>query len=67
MIENLDKVRAAKEEVEDKFTACAAEKAGLASKTAELQKEVDTFGAIKVAVGVNSGLQTTIQEQQKKD
>jgi len=67
MIENLDKVEAAKKEVVDKFTACTAEKAGLAAKTAELQKEVDTFGAIKVAVGVQlGGLQTVIQEQQNK-
>ena len=67
MIENLDKVEAAKKEVTDKFTACAAEKAGLAAKTAELQKEVDTFGAIKMAVGVQlGGLQTIIQEQQNK-
>ncbi len=67
LMDNLDKVEVAKKEVEDKFTACAAEKDDLAAKTAELQKEVDTFGAIKVAVGVQiSGLQKTIQEQQGK-
>ncbi|MDO8140843.1 MAG: hypothetical protein Q6358_05040 [Candidatus Brocadiales bacterium] len=67
LMENLDKVEVAKKEVEDKFTACAAEKDGLSAKTAELQKEVDTFGAVKVAVGVQiGGLQTTIQEQQNK-
>lgn len=65
LMENLDKVEAAKKEVEGKFTACATEKDGLTTKVAELQKEVDTFGAIKVAVGVQiSGLQSTIQEQQ---
>lgn len=64
---NLDKVEVAKKEVEDKLTACAAEKDGFAAKATELQKEVDTFGAIKVAVGVQiSGLQNTIQEQQSK-
>lgn len=64
---NLDKVEVAKKEVEDKLTACAAEKDGFAAKATELQKEVDTFGAIKVAVGVQiSGLQNTIQEQQNK-
>lgn len=53
--------------MEGKFTACATEKDGLTTKVAELQKEVDTFGAIKVAVGVQiSGLQSTIQEQQGK-
>ncbi len=67
LIENLDKVETAKKEVEDKFTACASEKDGLTTKVAELQKEVDTFGAIKVAVGVQiGGLQITIQEQQNK-
>lgn len=67
LMENLDKVAAAKKEVEDKFTTCASEKNTLAAKAAELQKDVDTFGAIKVAVGVQiSGLQTTIQEQQNK-
>ena len=66
-MENLDKVEVAKKEVEDKFTACAAEKDGLSAKAAELKKEVDTFGAVKVAVGVQiGGLQTTIQEQQNK-
>ena len=39
MIENLDKANVAKKEVEDKFTACAAEKDGLAAKAAELQKK----------------------------
>ncbi|OOP56335.1 MAG: hypothetical protein AYP45_09775 [Candidatus Brocadia carolinensis] len=64
---NLDKVEVAKKEVEDKLTACAAEKDGFAAKATELQKEVDTFGAIKIAVGVQiSGLQNTIQEQQSK-
>lgn len=64
---NLEKVEVAKKEVEDKLTACAAEKDGFAAKATELQKEVDTFGAIKVAVGVQiSGLQNTIQEQQSK-
>jgi len=67
LIENLDKVETAKKEVEDKFTACASEKDGLTAKAAELQKEVDTFGAVKVAVGVQiGGLQITIQEQQNK-
>lgn len=67
LMENLDKVEVAKKEVEDKFVACAEEKDGLSTKVAELQKEVDTFGAIKVAVGVQiGGLQTTIQEQQNK-
>ncbi len=67
LMENLDKTEVAKKEVEDKFTACAAEKDGLTAKAAELQKEVDTFGAVKVAVGVQiGGLQTTIQEQQGK-
>lgn len=67
LIENLDKVETAKKEVEDKFTACASEKDGLTTKVAELQKEVDTFGAVKVAVGVQiGGLQITIQEQQNK-
>ncbi|MCF6156177.1 MAG: hypothetical protein E3K36_13255 [Candidatus Brocadia sp.] len=67
LMENLDKVEAAKKEVEDKFTACATEKDDLTAKVAELQKEVDTFGAIKAAVGVQiSGLQATIQEQQGK-
>ena len=67
LMENLDKTEVAKKEVEDKFTACAAEKDGLTAKAAELQKEVDTFGAVKVAVGVQiGGLQTTIQEQQNK-
>ena len=67
LMENLDKTEVAKKEIEDQFTACAAEKDGLSAKAAELQKEVDTFGAIKVAVGVQiGGLQTTIQEQQNK-
>ena len=67
LMENLDKVEVAKKEVEGKFTACASEKDALVAKAAELQKEVDTFGAIKVAVGVQiSGLQITIQEQQNK-
>ena len=67
LMENLDKVEVAKKEVEGKFAACASEKDALVAKAAELQKEVDTFGAIKVAVGVQiSGLQTTIQEQQNK-
>lgn len=67
LMENLDKVEAAKKESEDKFTACASEKEGLVAKANELQKEVDTFGAIKVAVGVQiGGLQNTIQEQQAK-
>jgi chromosome segregation ATPase len=67
LMENLGKVEVAKKEVEDKFTACAAEKDSLAAKAAELQKEIDTFGAIKAAVGVQiSGLQATIQEQQNK-
>jgi chromosome segregation ATPase len=67
LMDNLDKVEVAKKEVEGKFTACASEKDALVAKAAELQKEVDTFGAIKVAVGVQiSGLQTTIQEQQNK-
>lgn len=67
LMENLDKVEVAKKEAEDKLTACTAEKDGFAAKTTELQKEVDTFGAIKAAVGVQiSGLQNTIQEQQNK-
>ena len=67
LMENLDKTEVAKKEVEDKFAACSSEKDGLTTKAAELQKEVDTFGAIKVAVGVQiGGLQTTIQEQQNK-
>ena len=67
LIENLDKTEVAKKEVEDKFAACSSEKDGLTTKAAELQKEVDTFGAVKVAVGVQiGGLQTTIQEQQNK-
>ena len=67
LMENLDKTEVAKKEVEDKFAACATEKDGLSAKAAELKKEVDTFGAIKVAVGVQiGGLQTTIQEQQGK-
>lgn len=67
LMENLDKVEVAKKEVENKFAACATEKDSLTAKVAELQKEVDTFGAVKVAVGVQiSGLQTTIQEQQGK-
>ncbi|OHB97418.1 MAG: hypothetical protein A2Z58_06325 [Planctomycetes bacterium RIFCSPHIGHO2_12_42_15] len=67
LMENLDKTEVAKKEVEDKFAACATEKDGLSAKAAELKKEVDTFGAVKVAVGVQiGGLQTTIQEQQGK-
>lgn len=67
LIENLDKVETAKKETEEKFTACASEKEELTAKAAELQKEVDTFGAVKVAVGVQiNGLQNTIQEQQNK-
>jgi len=67
LMENLDKTEVAKKEVEDKFAACATEKDGLSAKAAELKKEVDTFGAIKVAVGVQiGGLQTTIQDQQGK-
>ncbi len=67
LMENLDKTEVAKKEVEDKFAACSSEKDGLTTKAAELQKEVDTFGAVKVAVGVQiGGLQTTIQEQQGK-
>ena len=67
LMENLGKVEVAKKEVEDKLTACAAEKDGLSAKAVALQKEVDTFGAIKAAVGVQiSGLQNTIQEQQNK-
>src|SRR3972149_1396977 len=67
LMENLDKTEVAKKEVEDKFAACSSEKEGLPTKAAEFQKEVDTFGAVKVAVGVQiGGLQTTIQEQQGK-
>ncbi|TLD42283.1 MAG: hypothetical protein JETT_1398 [Candidatus Jettenia ecosi] len=67
LMENLDKVELAKKETEEKFTTCASEKEGLTTKVAELQKEVDTFGAIKAAVGVQlSGLQNTIQEQQNR-
>ncbi|NUO08369.1 MAG: hypothetical protein HUU08_06755 [Candidatus Brocadia sp.] len=67
LMENLDKVEVAKKEVEDKLTTCATEKDDLSAKAAELQKEVDTFAAIKAAVGVQiGGLQTTIQEQQSK-
>jgi len=67
LMENLDKTEVAKKEVEDKFAACSSEKEGLTAKAVELQKEVDTFGAVKVAVGVQiGGLQTTIQEQQGK-
>src|SRR3972149_4382951 len=54
LMENLDKTE-------------VAEKDGLLAKAAELKKEVDTFGAVTVAVGVQiGGLQTTIQEQQNK-
>lgn len=67
LMENLDKVELVKKETEEKFTTCASEKEGLTTKVAELQKEVDTFGAIKAAVGVQlSGLQNTIQEQQNR-
>ncbi len=67
LMENLDKIEVAKKESEDKFAACASEKESLVAKANELQKEVDTFGAIKAAVGVQiSGLQNTIQEQQNK-
>ncbi len=67
LMENLDKTEVAKKEVEDKFAACSSEKDGLTAKAAELKKEVDTFGAVKVAVGVQiGGLQITIQEQQGK-
>lgn len=67
LMENLDKVEAAKKEVDDKFAACTSEKNGLTAKVAELQKEVDTFGAVKVAVGVQiGGAQNTIMEQQNK-
>jgi len=67
LMENLDKAEVAKKEVEDKLTACTAEKDGFVAKASELQKEVDTFGAIKAAVGVQiSGLQNTILEQQNK-
>ncbi|MDN3511247.1 MAG: hypothetical protein QY310_03310 [Candidatus Jettenia sp. CY-1] len=67
LMENLDKVELAKKETEEKFATCASEKEGLTTKVAELQKEVDTFGAIKAAVGVQlSGLQNTIQEQQNR-
>lgn len=67
LMENLDKVAAEKKGVEEKLATVASEKDGLASKVAELQKEVDTFGAIKVAVGVQiGGAQNTIMEQQSK-
>ena len=67
LMENLDKTEVAKKEIEDKFAACSSEKEGLTTKAAELQKEVDTFGAVKVAVGVHiGGFQPTIQEQQGK-
>lgn len=67
LMENLDKVEVEKKETEEKFTACNSEKEGLTTKVVELQKEVDTFGAIKVAVGVQiAGLQNTIMEQQNK-
>ncbi|KAB2836003.1 MAG: hypothetical protein F9K48_02975, partial [Candidatus Brocadia sp.] len=67
LMENLGKAEVAKKEVDDKLAACTAEKDGFAAKASELQKDVDTFGAIKVAVGVQiSGLQNTIQEQQNK-
>ncbi len=67
LMENLDKVAAEKKVVDDKFAACATEKDGLTTKVAELQKEVDTFGAVKVAVGVMiGGAQNTIMEQQSK-
>ncbi len=67
LMENLGKAEVAKKEVDDKLVACTAEKDGFAAKASELQKEVDTFGAIKVAVGVQiNGLQNTIQEQQNK-
>ena len=67
LMENLDKTEFAKREIEDKFASCCSAKEGLTTKAAELQKEVDTFGAVKVAVGVQiGGLQTTIQEQQGK-
>jgi hypothetical protein len=67
LMESLDKTETAKKEVEEKFSACSAEKDGLAAKAAELQKEVDTFGAIKVAVGVQiGGLQNVTQDQQGK-
>lgn len=67
LMENLGKLEVAKKEVEGNFAACASEKDGLASKVAELQKEVDTFGIVKAAVGVQiSGLQTAIKEQQGK-
>ena len=67
LMENLDKVAAEKKGVEEKLATVASEKDGLVSKVAELQKEVDTFGAIKVAVGVQiGGAQNTIMEQQSK-
>lgn len=67
LMENLDKTQSAKKEIEGKFAECSGEKESLASKAAELQKEVDTFGAVKVAVGVQiGGLQSVIEEQQQK-
>lgn len=67
LVENLGKIEAEKKEAEEKLTTFASEKDDLAAKAAELQKEVDTFGAIKVAVGVQiGGLQKTITQQQNR-
>ncbi|MGQ3684503.1 MAG: hypothetical protein ACUBOA_05755 [Candidatus Loosdrechtia sp.] len=67
LTENLEKVEVEKKEIEEKFVSCASEKDGLAEKINDLQKEVDTFGAIKAAVGIQiNGLQKTITEQQNR-
>ncbi|MGQ3684504.1 MAG: hypothetical protein ACUBOA_05760 [Candidatus Loosdrechtia sp.] len=67
LMENLEKVEVERKEIEEKLASYASEKDDLAEKIIDLQKEVDTFGAIKAAVGVQiSGLQKTITEQQNR-
>lgn len=67
LMQNLGEVKSLQKETEEKFTECAEEKGELAEQLSELQVEVDSFGAVKAAVGVQiGGLETVIQEQQEK-
>ncbi|MCF6147342.1 MAG: hypothetical protein E3K37_01655 [Candidatus Kuenenia sp.] len=67
LMQKLDKVEASKKEVEGTFAECSEEKEELTEKVGELQVEVDSFGAVKAAVGLQiSSLEGIIQEQQQK-
>ncbi|MBM4053882.1 MAG: hypothetical protein FJ264_04240 [Planctomycetes bacterium] len=67
LMQKLDNVESSKKELENTFAECSAAKDELTEKVGELQVEVDSFGVVKAAVGLQiAELEGIIKEQQQK-